>query len=748
MLPTELRLASLKHCYAQLPNVFVSKETSIKPGAIISIKSIQNDDTELFVMWNGQISGGEFIQLDLNFAKVNNLKEELVVISIADNIGAPECTLCRVELLDNSDYIIVSQHLDTNLLDTCKLISKNLIITLWLSQHVPVLVKVIDIKPGDGRFGLLNQWTEMQFQHSLKDLPKETKAEDDKNQQVAETVINHTPLVSYSLGIKFKPKLRSGLLLISGERGSGKTHLLKSIIETDYKEYHSQIYNCKQLRGKRPDNIKKTLNELLAITFDKRPSILGLDDIDAFVSYDPKHDDELGFETIYRKRLIDLFCYLAKQIERPFDLRDKNVIIIATARSLESLDPRISALSGRKYFAEIIQIGNPSLQQRMNILKSILAEQKQIQSDLTDDQLNVIAKRTDSFMPIDLKRLIERSIINACSRSLLEFNSEPLKLIQEDFNIALDKYTPTNLRGVVLKSKTEKDFSHVGGMKEIKDALLRTILMPIKYPRMLAKFPCKAQTSILLYGPPGCGKTLIVEALTNQESVNSICVNGPELLSKYIGASEAAVRDLFKRAELAKPCVIFFDQFESLVSKRGSDSTGVTDRIVNQFLTIMDGVEKVSSNIYIIAASSRPDMIDPAILRPGRLDKHIYCPIPSQEDRLDILKVLCRNIEFEEGLNNDKFYLEWSIKLDKFTGSDIQSLLYSSQLKALHELIGPGCDMTTKTDLVIKVKRGHMLASYEEIKGDVGSRFVKLMEQCPETIGKNNRLTATRATLA
>lgn len=755
MFPTELRLASLGHCYVHLPEILLTKEANLKLGSILSLRSVQKD-IELQVLWDGQITSGRHVELDLYFARANSFQDELVVVTWLKDVEPQDCSTCRVELVEASDYSILSEHLEANVLDTCKLVNEGLVIPILLSKHVRVLVKVVSVLP-QKNFALLTKWTEMQYQHSLDKIPKsEAVAE-----EIEEPITNAIPIVSCSLGINYKLKFNLGSVLICGDRGSGKSFFLKTILDS-YKKYHSELLDCKQLRGKRPENVKKRFNELLEVALEKQPSIIALDGIDSFLSSDLKHDDERGTDIIYRKRLVDAFCQLMKQLERPKTDKVERIMILATSRTLESLDHRVSKPKGRVYFTEIINLERPNLEERINIIKNIVKQHNQVQTSMNEDELKVIAEKCDTFMPIDLRRLVERSIISACGRSPFGFDTDGVKICYEDLDCALDNYVPSNLRGVALQQKTSRNFSDVGGMMKIKESLMRTVLLPIKYPKLFNKCPMKPQSSILLYGPPGCGKTLIAEALTNQECINSICVRGPELLSKYIGASEAAVRDLFKRAELARPCVIFFDEFESLVSKRGADSTGVTDRIVNQFLTIMDGVEKLSSNVFIIAATSRPDMIDPAMLRPGRLDKHIYCPIPNQEERREILEVLSKNISFDD---SSQCISDWSEELEGFTGADIQSFLYSAQIKALHERLEPSgknsyYDMLSKNtgeniakkceieELAIKIKQVHLRNSFDEMQQEVSLRYKKLLSQYPASIRKVNEQVAVRATLA
>jgi len=762
MLPSELKLASLGHCHVHLPETFVSRRPAVKGGAVISIKSIQSDH-ELFVVWDGQLTSGEHVELDLVFAKANKLTDELVIISSLDNVDVTDCTSCRVELLDQSDLAILSNHTELDLLDACKLIFNDLTIPIKVSQNVRVLVRVSSFEPSDRPLALLSRRTELCFVHQsshIPDLPSNNRRPDDKEQSVNPSV----PFLSCALGCEaYKPKFYFGSMLIVGERGSGKTHYLKQLLK-DYKCYHGEYFNCKQLRGKRPENVKKTLAELVSRALEKaqQAAIIALDDIDSFLEFDAKLLDERGQEVLYKRRLISQFCIFLKQLERKEFIEDPdrckiNLVVVASCRSLSSLDKRISEPIGRPYFAHIKYIKSPNLAERIAILKNIFSENQQVECSLSDSEVETIARGCPSFTPADLRRLYERALINACSRTNLAFSPEPIVVEYEDFPDSINNYTPINLRNVSLQPKKElRTFDDVGGMGAIKNMLMKTILLPLKYPKLFKKCPLKPQNSILLFGPPGCGKTLIAEAVCNQDNLNSICVSGPELLSKYIGASEAAVRDLFRRAQLAKPCLIFFDEFESLVAKRGADSTGVTDRIVNQFLTILDGVDSLGNDVFILAATTRPDMIDPAMLRPGRLDKHIYCPLPDEQDRLEILRTLAKTMDLEDDIE----FVEWSKKTECFTGADIQSLLCSAQLKALNELIeGSQCqkqsinnespqEPSPRTEIVIRVSLKHLVESWEESNSKIRSNYKSIIENYPPNVFGITKRIAVKATLA
>lgn len=242
----------------------------------------------------------------------------------------------------------------------------------------------------------------------------------------------------------------------------------------------------------------------------------------------------------------------------------------------------------------------------------------------------------------------------------------------------LEGYTPSNLRGVKLQ-KLGTNWLDIGGLTEAKNVLLETLEWPTKYAPIFSLCPLRLRLGILLYGYPGCGKTLLALAVAGQCGLNFISIKGPEILNKYIGASEQLVRELFERAQAAKPCILFFDEFDSIAPKRGHDSTGVTDRVVNQMLTQMDGAEGLDG-VYVLAATSRPDLIDLALLRPGRLDKSVICDMPNYEDRLDILRTITKLMHLADDVELE----EIAAKTDGFLGADIQGLGYNAYLKAVH----------------------------------------------------------------
>lgn len=392
-----------------------------------------------------------------------------------------------------------------------------------------------------------------------------------------------------------------------------------------------------------------------------------------------------------------------------------NVVVLGACNGKENVH---AWMVGGRGFREVVNLKSPDRDGRRRILEGVVSalygNKKSVEPtagpssttstelmkrggiaaappDSTLDLLE-IANQTDGYTPGDLVLLIGRArheavvrVVDECADdfSTLPATSFELELTRKDFTNALTGFVPVGLRGVKLQASTV-NWKDIGGLRETRQTLLETLEWPTKYAPIFANCPLRLRSGLLLYGYPGCGKTLLASAVAGECGLNFISVKGPEILNKYIGASEKSVRDLFERASSAKPCVLFFDEFDSIAPKRGHDSTGVTDRVVNQMLTQMDGAEGLEG-VYVLAATSRPDLIDPALLRPGRLDKSLLCDLPDFHDRVDILRAL----------SSDKLELDATLSIEDianrtegYSGADLQAVLYNAHLEAIHDVIG------------------------------------------------------------
>jgi len=462
-----------------------------------------------------------------------------------------------------------------------------------------------------------------------------------------------------------------GGLLVCGNHGSGKTALLENICWTsarnDKIKAFSYVFDCDAYTEARIPNIIESWKQVFNQAAWYSPSIVIFENIDSIMPAEQENADMTRSQQL-SEIFIDIYSSYKKC---------HNILLIATAQQKTSV---FSALTNTNIFSEVVNLMPPSKAQRQLIIKTIISEGNAIvKNSLQNLDITTIAMNTEGYYPADLKVLIERATQEAIIGSINKMPSNKIKITQENFDKAQKDFVPVSLKGVKLQ-KSETEWKDIGGLKETKRVLLETLEWPTKYSAIFANSSLRLRSGLLLYGYPGCGKTLLASAVAKECSLNFISVKGPELLNKYIGASEKSVRDLFERAQAAKPCVLFFDEFDAIAPRRGHDNTGVTDRVVNQMLTQMDGAEGLDG-VYVLAATSRPDLIDPALLRPGRLDKSLLCNMPDLEERIDILNALSRKLELGPSVD----VKELAKKCEGYSGADLQALLYNAHLEAIHE---------------------------------------------------------------
>jgi peroxin-1 len=518
-------------------------------------------------------------------------------------------------------------------------------------------------------------------------------------------------------------------ILLTGGIGSGKTsitQLLSHRLREDFL-FNVTYFPCERLvtDETRVSTIKETLTRLfMSASWCARlggQSVVVLDDLDKICPVEAEL--QVGNDNERSRQVTELLCSIVRQ----YCSIHSGVALLATAKSKDAVH---NLIIGGHITNDIVQIKAPSKEIRRDILQEIASEGSRSKSvglhrvphsrnssdpsnmsesswmdpsntssrpgsssSATDGfrlssslDLLDIAGKTDGYMPADLVLLVARARNQCLTRSVMaaDSNDSSLTITKADFESALQNFTPTSLRNVTL-THSNTTFSSIGGLHTTRKTLLETLLYPTKYAPIFAKSPLRLRSGLLLYGYPGCGKTLLASAVAGECNLNFISVKGPEILNKYIGASEKSVRDLFERAQAAKPCVLFFDEFDSIAPKRGHDSTGVTDRVVNQMLTQMDGAEGLDG-VYVLAATSRPDLIDPALLRPGRLDKSLLCDMPDTDDRLDILRAVSTKLSLTAAVSNK--LLTIAEKTSGFTGADLQALMYNAHLEAIHDLLG------------------------------------------------------------
>ncbi|KAJ3522651.1 hypothetical protein NM688_g8845 [Phlebia brevispora] len=474
-------------------------------------------------------------------------------------------------------------------------------------------------------------------------------------------------------------------LLVTGRSGSGKTSILRAVAKSLTDNPQVYTYTLYVDLAKYVDTPVPKVKALIKYWFDKawwhKPTVVVLDNLDKLMSVELEHAD--SFRT---RHITELFLIQFGSAERFAAPNARAIVLLASAESSATIHPRLNTAH---LFKEVVHLKSPGKDARRDILANITQSHFDA-SDLRQDpeaplNYTAIATQTEGYSATDLKDLVARAVHRAAIRvvqhaKLVLTSIQPI-LTMDDFTTAQVDFVPLSLRDVKLQ-KSDIVWSDIGGLSETKKVLRETLEWPTKYGPIFAQSPLRLRSGLLLYGYPGCGKTLLASAVAKECGLNFISVKGPELLNKYIGASEQSVRELFERASAAKPCVLFFDEFDSIAPKRGHDSTGVTDRVVNQMLTQMDGAEGLEG-VYVLAATSRPDLIDSALLRPGRLDKSLLCDMPNTDERKEILEAVSRKVVLCPDVDLDAIARE----TDGFSGADLQALVYNAQLEVIHEAI-------------------------------------------------------------
>lgn len=461
-------------------------------------------------------------------------------------------------------------------------------------------------------------------------------------------------------------------VLMHGPPGTGKTLLAKAVASES--DAHFIAINGPEIMSKYVGGSEENLREFFEEAEENAPSIIFIDELDAIA---PKREDTNG--EVERRTVAQLLTLMDGLKSRG------QVVVIGATNRPDSLD---QALRRPGRFDREIEIGVPDSEEREQILE-IHTRNMPIAEDV---DLHKIATSTHGFVGADLESLCKEAAMRVVRRILPEIKSdeeipeEVLKKIivnGDDFKKALKEIQPSALREVLVQVPDVK-WEDVGGLDNVKQELKEAVEWPLKYPDKFKNFGIKPPKGTLLYGSPGTGKTLLAKAVASESDANFISVKGPELLSKWVGDSEKGVREVFRKAKQTAPTVIFFDEIDSIASSRGSDGgdSGVTKRVVNQLLTEIDGVEELE-DIAIIAATNRPDIIDPGLMRPGRFDRHIKVETPDKKGRLAIFKVHTANMPLAKDVNLEKL----AKKTEKYVGADIESVCREAAMLTLRDNI-------------------------------------------------------------
>ncbi|MFX0075850.1 MAG: CDC48 family AAA ATPase [Candidatus Hermodarchaeota archaeon] len=492
-------------------------------------------------------------------------------------------------------------------------------------------------------------------------------------------------------------------VLLRGPPGCGKT-LLARAVANESEAFFISI-NGPEIMSKFYGESEKKLRNIFIEAEEKSPSIIFIDEIDAIA---PKRETVTG--EVERRVVAQLLALMDGLHSRG------RVIVIGATNRPNSLDP---ALRRPGRFDREIEIKVPNEKGRREVFQ-IHTRNMPLDKKIS---LKEFANITHGFVGADISAVCREAAMSALRRYLPQIDLESeiidpelleeIEVTKADFEEALKEVMPSGIREVFVEVPNVT-WEEIGGLEDLKQKLIESVDWPLSHPNIFERMGITPPRGILLYGPPGCGKTLLARAVANESKANFISIKGPELLSKYVGESEKAIREVFRKARMAAPCIIFFDEFDSIAPSRGRHTTdsGVSEKVLSQFLTELDGLE-VKKDIVVIAATNRPDILDPALIRPGRIDRILLVPAPDDKGREKILKIFTKNMPLTSSVDIPSLIK----KLDGYSGADIETLCREAGMIALRE------NMRAR-----KISREHFKLAMETINPSITPKIIKFYE--------------------
>jgi transitional endoplasmic reticulum ATPase len=512
-------------------------------------------------------------------------------------------------------------------------------------------------------------------------------------------------------------------VLLHGPPGTGKT-LMARAVANEIDAYFTDI-SGPEIMSKYYGESEEQLREVFEEATENAPAVVFIDEIDSIA---PKRGETSG--DVERRVVAQLLSLMDGLEERG------QVIVIGATNRVDAIDPALRR-GGR--FDREIEVGVPDKDGR----KEILQVHTRGMPLVDGIDLDKYAENTHGFVGADIEQLTKEAAMNALRRIRPELDLEEdeidaetlekLQVTEKDFKSAMKGIEPSALREVFVEVP-DITWEDVGGLEETKDRLRETIQWPLEYPAVFEQMDMQAAKGVLMYGPPGTGKTLLAKAIANESQSNFISIKGPELLNKYVGESEKGVREVFEKARANAPTVIFFDEIDSIATERGQGAgdSGVGERVVSQLLTELDGLEELE-DVVVIATTNRPDLIDPALVRPGRLDRHIHVPVPDEEARRKILAVHTRDKPLADDVDLD----DLAGRTDGYVGADLEAVCREASMAATREFIQRVSPEEVDDSVGnVRVTADHFEQALGEVSASVDDSTRKRYEEIEEKFGR------------
>ena len=522
-------------------------------------------------------------------------------------------------------------------------------------ENKQLLKKIIEEKLGRNKLNELIEYKPINLEDIYQNIISLIdfhiiKADSEKNKNNDSSLLNKNKSFYY----------RHKGILLCGNSGIGKTHMFNCIksnflIPKNINYFDINIYKDLQT----PDNSKDFIKSIFLFSKLLSPTVIFVENIDKlFPNNSTVNEDNSNINS--NSEINPLLAEFIIQMDK----MPSDIILLSSCEIPNKLNPELTKLG---YFDYSISLPLPNYNQRKNLTEYLL---KDFKNDLTANDINNLSDKTHGFVPGDFVKLFKESFLNA------ELSKKNI-ITKEIIENCLGDIKPINLKDIIIDVPRVK-WEEIGGNKDIINKIRQSIEWPLKNPEAFKRLGITPPNGTLLYGPPGCSKTLIAKALATESGLNFFAVKGPELFSKYVGDSEKAVRDIFKKARMSSPSIIFFDEIDAMASSRSTESTGVEDKVLCQLLNEMDGIEG-RGKVIIFGATNRPDILDKALIRPGRFDRLIYIPPPDEISREEIFKICFKNMKVEKDID----YHNLAVKTPFFSGADIAKVAREAGMLAI-----------------------------------------------------------------